>query len=401
MKDVAITGFAVRTALGHTAEELCERLLAGERAAADNTRFDARTYACRLAASIDGEPAKSPHDRILRRTGRFAYHAAREALDRSAATTGLRLGLFSGVGGLRAHWNELMPAFAKQQPDLQNSWKQGFRRMHPYWMLQHLSNNTHALLSRDVDARGEGVTFGGANAGVQALASASRALADGAIDAALVVAYDSLIEPETVVEMAARGAAPTCDVNGLRAPYSPQPGGGVPGEAAAAVVLEPIDRARTRSADILAFISGSEAADGSPGYPGADAVGQIAGSLLGGVELGDGCLVIDGAALGVAALDAAERHALASVAGTEAPLLATQAALGQIGAAAALIQAIALAHFLKRGWLPAIAGLQESAAGPLQPLRQPTTTEARAALAISMGAPGLVGAVRIALRELV
>jgi hypothetical protein len=74
----------------------------------------------------------------------------------------------------------------------------------------------------DLALKGEGATFGGGNAGAQAIASASRALADDAIDAALVVAYDSLLEPETLVELDARGELGR---------------GFVPGEAAAAIVL--------------------------------------------------------------------------------------------------------------------------------------------------------------------
>src|SRR5204862_2601439 len=63
--------------------------------------------------------------------------------------------------------------------------------------------------------------------GAQAIAAAIRALHDvdangtAPIDAALVVAYDSLLEPETLVELAARD-------NGAEF---------VPGEAAAAIVL--------------------------------------------------------------------------------------------------------------------------------------------------------------------
>src|SRR5690606_11444790 len=120
---------------------------------------------------------------------------------------------------LRAHWNEIMPALAGQRDDLAAAWSRGLKDLHPFWMLRHLSNNAHALLAQDIQARGEGVTFAGANAGAQALCAAARALADGAIDAALVMGYDSLIEPETIIEMSARGALATCGPDELAAPY--------------------------------------------------------------------------------------------------------------------------------------------------------------------------------------
>ena len=393
---LAMTGWAVRTALGHDLDELCDRLLAGERAASDNPRFDARSYPCSLAAAIPGDPAKSRHDRILRRTGRFGYHAALEALQRSGVTTGTRLGLFAGVGGLRAHWNELMPALAKQRDDLADSWRLGFRRMHPYWMLQHLSNNTHALLSKDVDARGEGVTFGGANAGAQALAAAGRALRDGAIDAALVVTYDSLIEPETIIEMAARGAVAGCAAKLLRAPYDLRASGAVPGEAAAAVVLEaaPIGDERPER-PILGYLSAEDGADGNRGLPSVTTLEAVARLVVGHADVGHAPMIIDGAAAAIADFDRRERAGLAALVGPDAQLTAIQSALGHLGAGASIIQALVLARCLQRGRIPPIAGLREPAPGPLMPLLTAAPTEARSALAVTAGSPGLVGALRV------
>lgn len=400
MTTLAMTGWAVRTALGHTLTELCDRLLTGERAVADNRRFDAGSYPCTLAAAIPGQPARSPHDRILRRPGRFAYHAALEALARSSAASGVRLGLFSGVGGLRAHWNELMPALAKQRPDLSDSWRQGFRRIHPYWMLQHLSNNTHALLSKDLDARGEGVTFGGANAGAQALAAAGRALRDGAIDAALVVTYDSLIEPETIIEMAARGAATSASLGALHAPYSSRADGAVPGEAAAAVVLQ-LEPGGDREApdtdgecSVLGYVDAEDGADGERGLPAAATAAIVARQVLG---RSAAPTIVDGAGLGVADIDHQERAEIAALIGPDATLTAVQSGLGQVGAAASVIQALVLCECLRRGRLPPIAGLRDPAPGPLRPLATAAATDARSALAVTMGSPGLVGALRVAI----
>ena len=42
---------------------------------------------------------------------------------------------------------EMMPALEKQAPDGRESWRRGLEGLHPFWMLQHLSNNAHALVS--------------------------------------------------------------------------------------------------------------------------------------------------------------------------------------------------------------------------------------------------------------
>jgi 3-oxoacyl-[acyl-carrier-protein] synthase II len=105
--------------------------------------------------------------------------------------------------------------------------------------------------------------------------------------------------------------------------------------------------------------------------------------------------LVDGAGRAWPELDAAERAVLAEAVAPGTPLSAISAATGQLGAAASLVQAIALAEALRRGVLPPIAGLERPAPGPLVPVARAAPTSARAALGISTGAPGLAAAVRV------
>jgi 3-oxoacyl-(acyl-carrier-protein) synthase len=95
------------------------------------------------------------------------------------------------------------------------------------------------------------------------------------------------------------------------------------------------------------------------------------------------------------AFDAAECEALAALVGEGACLTATASAMGQLGAAAPVVQLIALASCLRRGLLPPVAGLREPAPGPLRLPVKAEETAAKISLAVSAGAPGLVGAVRV------
>lgn len=382
----AITGWSLYTPLGNSPEQVTRRLLAGERAAAYNTRFPSDTYACRLAAAIPDVPRPSAHARVLGRLGLFALEAGHSALSDAAISGSVRLGLFSAMGGLRAHWNDLMPALSGQRRDLSDSWQRGFKNLHPFWMLQHLSNNAHALLAQDICARGDGITMSGANAGAQALAAASRSLADRAIDVALVIAYDSLIEPETLLEMAERGALTPADVEGLRAPYDRLARGAVPGEAAAALVLERRDDAGSRTRATLAAVA---AADGEKTEPNSTTLARAVRRLL------QNSRVVDGCALAQPALDTAELRVLDQVVSPELRLTAIQAAMGLLGAATAPIQAIVLAVLLQRGQLPAIAALLEPAHPALVWRNEPT--QQKSAIGLSAGAPGLLGAIRVSL----
>ncbi|MFL5344701.1 MAG: beta-ketoacyl synthase N-terminal-like domain-containing protein [Hyalangium sp.] len=383
-----IVGWAWRTPLGDTVDTAVSRLLAGERAATDKLRFETRTYACRIGAPLLSAPQRSRHSRFLRRMGLFGLEAAHEALQQArtqgADASGERLGIFCGYGGLRAHWDDMMEALSGQQPEQGGTWQRGLNRIHPYWMLKHLSNNAHALLAADLSARGDGATYGGATAGAQALAAAIRALEAESIDMAVVFAYDSLLEPETLVDLAARGAATTVELSNLTAPYDVHARGFVPGEAAAALVLQ-----RPGTGRALASITAADGGDGRSSEPAPEILAAVASRLA------QADTLIDGSGRAGPTLDAEERSVLASLLGQGARLTAVQAAFGQLGAATTLVQAIALASCLRRGVLPGIAGLREPAEGPLVPVKDSMPTGARSALALSTGAPGLVAAVRI------
>lgn len=383
----AVTGWAWRTPLGTTVEQGVARLLAGERAARPPEGFPAEAYACRLVAPLGVQPARSREGRFLRRMGRFTLEVAREAAEQAGVQGGDRVGLFAGFGGLRAHWEEMMPALEKQAPDGRESWRRGLEGLHPFWMLQHLSNNAHALVSVALKARGEGMTFGGANAGAQALASAQRALEAGAVDVAIVLAEETLLEPEVLVELGASGAANRAGLEALEAPYSARAAGFVPGEAVAAVVLERVAEAGPRA---LAWMEAADGADGSKGAPRPETLARVASGLM-----PPGMSVIDGAGRADVAFDAAERELLARLVPEGTCLTSTSSAMGQLGASAPVVQLIALASCLLRGLLPPVAGLREPAPGPLRLLTKAEETVVRQALAFSVGAPGLAAAVRV------
>jgi 3-oxoacyl-(acyl-carrier-protein) synthase len=374
----AITGWAWRTPLGSSVDGVRDRLLAGGRA-------DPAPGGV-LARPIAQAPRDSRHGRYLPRLGLLAVEAAAEALAGSGAGTGERLALFAACGGLRVAWDETLPALERQGQGGAGPWESGLRGLHPFWLLRHLSNNVQALASAELGARGEGATFGGAGSGAQALSAAIRTLAAGAADAAVVVAYDALLDPEATIELRARGAlAPSADAPG---PYDDGAAGIVPGEGAAAVVLERAPRAGARA---LALVDAVAVADGEEWEPRAATIARALAAVARGER------IVDGAARARPSLDASERQAIAEVVGGDAILLGLGSATGALGAATPLVQTIALAALLSAGRLPPIAGLGRAAAGPLRPLLAAEATRERAALGLSTGAPGLAAAVRVEL----
>ncbi len=326
---IGIISWSWRTPLGITIEDGIRRLLAGECAARPH-RFNSNTFECQWSSPILTDPLPTRHGRFLKRMARFAVETTIEAFaaaDLKRNFSPEQVGLFLGYGGLRVDWDDMMPALASQNEDGSGSWHNGLVKLHPFWILRHLSNNAQAIAAEEIDAHGEGVTFGGGNAGAQALVSAISALRVGAIDRAVVVAYDSLIEPEILITF-----KPDC----------------VPGEAAAALVLE---RFEVGNETPLAFIEAAESADGQDGEPHATCIENCIQSMASGGEV---------------------------LYGTEKPhpdFKCTKRAMGHLGSATSIVQIIALAEMLKKQKF----GKKGICAG----------------IAVSTGTPGLAAAVRV------
>ncbi len=382
---VDIAGSAWRTPLGAACDTAMARLWAGERAATTDPR---RGYRCTVVAPIPDQPRRSRQDRFLRRMGLFGLEVATEALGASGIGAGARVGLFAGVGGLRAHWDDMLGAFAGQDADGARMWERGLKDVHPYWMLRHLSNNVHALAAAELGVRGEGATFGGGTAGAQALSAAARALHDGVVDAALVVAYDSLLEPETLVELAEHGTATTATLRDLVPPYASAACGSVPGEAAAAVVVvRPTDGSRR------ARLSVRDAAG----------AGALTSCVVAVARPDVG--VVDGAGRAWPELDQRERELAAKAlrdagrrdADDQVALTTISAAMGQLGAATAVVQAIALGEMLRAGRVAPIAGLADGSArvSPLVPVTSARATTSLVALGLHVAAPELASAITV------
>lgn len=395
---VAVLGASIQTPLGADVGAVCDRLLAGERAAAVSPRFPAATYPCRLAAVLPAETRRGARSRYLKPMAQAAVATTVDAVESArrhhpavAALPGSRIGLFFGYGGLRAYWEDLMQPLGGQRDDLEASWERGMRNLHPFFMLQRLSNNAQALAAESLRIFGDSATLAGANAGAQALTAAQAALAEGAVDVAVVTAYDTLIEPEVILDLGMRGVlSGAATVEDLASPYDEAAGGAVPGEASATLILSRDEALGPASAALQAV----EGADASAGAPAATLLGRLASPLLARQEVA----VFDGAALALPAIDKSECTELALL--HAAPVLtATQSALGQLGAAAPLVQTALLSELLRRGVLPAIAGLRTPVAGRPRLLVENTPTAALRAVALSAGAPGLAGAVLVEVRR--
>jgi 3-oxoacyl-(acyl-carrier-protein) synthase len=386
-----VTSFALRTPLGCDPETFARRLLTGERAARDHSRLRRDVAVCRLSATIPDSPRAREQRRFLRPLELHAVDAGLEAYG-GRVVNGERLGLFTATAGVRPDWDELTAVLAGGTESAGSAWERGLGDLHPFWLLRHLSNNVHALLGAELGAHGEGATFGGGNAGAQALSAALRALEAGSIDVAVVVAYDDCTTPEALVDGARRGSLTTRSLDTLTSPYDADAAGGVPGEAAAALVLEPASGGKESP---LAFLDAIATGDGEPVHARASTLAEAVRRFRHGRHAG--LLLIDGAARTSPGPDLEERSALAAEIAPESLLGATAAATGRLGAATSLVQVIALTQLLAAGVAAPIAGLSRPSRGPLRPVDRVESHALRSALGVGMSVPGLIGLVEVCL----
>jgi 3-oxoacyl-(acyl-carrier-protein) synthase len=135
------------------------------------------------------KPRDGRESRYLDRLAMHALDAGVEAAERAGAKAGPATGIFMGTFGLEPRWDEMAAALRDQHDDCASSWARGLCRLHPFFVLRHLSNAPQALLAARLFATGDSACFGGPTAGAHALASAARALTSGTIEHAVVVAF--------------------------------------------------------------------------------------------------------------------------------------------------------------------------------------------------------------------
>src|SRR5688500_3555914 len=116
-----IVATAWRTPLGNTLDDVMRRMRAGERAAINNPF--ATSYAIQHVAPIGSAQPRSRNERFLRRMGLYGMEVAHEAFAAAAIAASARYGFFTAVGGLRAHWDDMLGALANQHDSGEQAWE--------------------------------------------------------------------------------------------------------------------------------------------------------------------------------------------------------------------------------------------------------------------------------------
>jgi 3-oxoacyl-[acyl-carrier-protein] synthase II len=255
---VVITGMGVVTPLGSDLTTFWTNLVEGKSGIIQVTQIDATQYDCKIGGEVPNfEPAKYfKNSKDARRADRYAQ-LGMAAAKLAWADAGLteapdpdRFGVIlgSGIGGLRT--------LEDQHTVLMNK---GPSRVSPFTIPMMISNMAGGLVSIDLGLRGPSYAPVSACAtSAHSIGEACRMIRDGDADAFLAGGSEAAIAPMGLAGFAAMKALSTRNDAPEKAsrPFDRDRDGFVMGEGAGVVVLEELEHARKRGAQIYAEIVG-------------------------------------------------------------------------------------------------------------------------------------------------
>ena len=255
---VVITGLGAVTPIGNTVSSYWAGLKSGANGVAPITLFDASRHACRFAAEVkEFDPSGVLDPKETKRWDRFCQFgvvAAKEALAHSGLeitdANRQRIGVIigSGVGGLLTMETQAHVLEGK-----------GPGRVSPFTVPMMIPNMATGLAAIALGAQGPSSAVATAcAAGSNAIGDAFRLLQQGHADAMVCGGAESAITPLGVAGFASAKALSFRNDDPATAsrPFDAERDGFVIGEGAGVLVLETLEHAQARGADILGEIVG-------------------------------------------------------------------------------------------------------------------------------------------------
>ena len=257
MKRVVVTGMGAVTPIGLNTEEYWESLRAGKIGFGEITQFDTTDFKVKVAASVKGFQGKDYMDpksaRRMEMFCQYAVAAAKEAIEQAGIRmeeedpyrVGCAIG--SGVGSLQAMEREHKKLLEK-----------GPGRINPLLVPLMITNMAAGNVSIQYGLKGKSLNVVTACAtGTHSIGEAFRTIQVGDADIMLAGGTESSITPIGIGGFTALTALSSSnDPARCSIPFDKDRSGFVMGEGAGVVVLEELEHAKARGAQILAEVVG-------------------------------------------------------------------------------------------------------------------------------------------------
>ncbi len=255
---VVVTGMGLITSLGDDPDTFHNNLLNGVSGISKITMFDSTEYPCKIGAEIpDWDPTRVMDIKEARRNDRytqFSVFAAVEAFKNSGLDMSkedpYRVGVFvgSGIGGMNTIENQSFTLFER-----------GPRRVSPFMIPMLIANMGCGRVAIELGAKGP--NFGIVSActtGTNSIGEALRHIRYGDADVMIAGGSEASITPLAYAGFCQMKAMSTRNDVPEKAsqPFNSGRDGFVMGEGAGVIVLESLEHALNRGANILCEISG-------------------------------------------------------------------------------------------------------------------------------------------------
>lgn len=363
---VAVTGIGVVTSLGQGIADNWARLTAGESGIRRISRFPTEGLKTTIAGTIDAIAHEPPTSAAL------ALRIAELAAEEAVAASGFRQDavpgpLFLGFPPVEFEWAQRQEVGAASGAGDHVGYAELFRgaatgrftTMHA----QTLFGYAPELLADRFGTRGAPVVTSTACAtGATAIQLGVEAIRRGETSVALCIGADASVNPESLIRFSLLSALSTANDDPARAakPFAADRDGFVMAEGAGALVLEELDHALSRGADILGIVEGcGERADGfhrtrtSP--DGAPIIACLRAALADAGVGPEGVGYINAHGTGTPENDRMENHCVSAVFGDHAarvPISSNKSMIGHTLSAAGAVEAIFSLLTMRNGRIP-------------------------------------------------
>jgi 3-oxoacyl-[acyl-carrier-protein] synthase II len=323
LKRVVVTGMGAITPLGNTVEEFWKNIIAGKSGVDFITKFDTSNFKTKFAAEVKGfNPALYFEKNEARKYDLFTQYAV-AAADEAIKNAGInfdtlnknKIGVIwgSGNGGIQTFQDQLIE-FAKGN---------GQPRFNPYFIPKIIADIPSGVISIRYGLRGLNFST------ISACASSTTAIIDafnyirlGKAAMIIVGGSEAAINESGIGGFNASKALSTHNENPAEAsrPFDVKRDGFVMGEGGAAMVVESLDAALARGANIIAEVAGGGMAADAYHLTGTHPEGE--GAYLGMLD------ALDDAGIDAATIDYINAHATSTALGDESELKAIERVFG-------------------------------------------------------------------------
>ncbi|GKS81865.1 3-oxoacyl-[acyl-carrier-protein] synthase 2 [Ligilactobacillus pabuli] len=365
MTRVVITGMGAVTPIGNDAKTFSENVLAGKLGIDEITKFDATETGVHVAGEVKDFDVK---ERIGKKSGRrmdlfsqYAVHSALEAAEQAGITEEntdpYELGVIygSGIGGLTTIQEQVIKMHDK-----------GPQRVSPMFVPTSIVNMAAGNISIRLNAKNISTSIVTAcSSGTNAIGEAYHHIKAGRAQVMITGGSEASVNEIGIAGFAALTALTTEeDKEKASIPFDVNRSGFVMGEGGATLILESLEHAQARGAEILGEIVGygttSDAyhmTSPNPSGEGASRAMSQAIAEAGITPAQVGYINAHGTA--TQSNDSSEAHAINRVFGpdSQVPVSSTKSMTGHLLGAAGAIEAVATIAALRAGTLPPNIGL--------------------------------------------